>query len=95
MGGLLPAAAHQVVGELVPLPHKHAARHCEVAVEPGVPQSAPVGLHIDHLEARLLALGFWLQLQARAAAASGAWVTLCPGCVQGPVVIDAIDAKFP
>ena len=60
---------------------QHAAGDGEVAVEPGVPQAAAVCLHGQHLEARLVALGHRLQLQARAAPRAARLACWLPGDV--------------
>ena len=62
-------AAHQPVPQqALAMAHKHPPGNRQVAVEPGVPQAAAVGLHVDHQEPRLNPLGAGLQLQAGAAA---------------------------
>ena len=55
---------HQLVLQLPILAHQHPACHAQVAVKPGMPESTPIWLHIDHEEVRLDALGDRLQLEA-------------------------------
>ena len=77
-------AAHQPVPEqAVAVAHEHAPGDGQVAVEPGVPQAAAVGLHVDHEEPRLDALGARLQLQAGAAAAAHPSATQRGARIQG------------